>query len=170
MGLVRAASKPITRADYVTGKLVTLAVYLFGVTLAPAMALLLLQVLLEGSARFLAANLFLIPAITLFSAIQVLVSAFAMLALSSLSKSHRFVAVMYAGLIFFTGALYQVLRAMTGSRVWAWISPEDTLDIVADAIFRVGSTPDLPVPAAFAVVGALIAASIVILERRIRAV
>ena len=39
-----------------------------------------------------------------------------MLALSSLSKSSRFVGVMYAGLIFFTAALFQALRGITGSQ------------------------------------------------------
>ena len=38
-----------------------------------------------------------------------------MLALSSLSKSSRFVAVMYAGLFFFTTALFNALRGITGS-------------------------------------------------------
>ena len=64
-----------------------------------------------------------------------------MLALSSLSKSRRFVAVMYAGIIFFTAAMYQALAAITGSRRWAGISPGDMMDVVADAVFRIRSTP-----------------------------
>src|SRR5688572_6188381 len=115
-------SKPLTRVEYITGKLATLLVFLVGVTLAPAIMLLLLQMMFAGSIAFLRANLFLFPAITLFSLIQVLLSAFAMLALSSLSKSRRFVAMMYAGIIFFTAAMYQALSAITGSRAWAWIS------------------------------------------------
>ncbi len=60
-----------------------------------------------------------------------------MLALSSLSKSRRFVAIMYAGIIFFTAAMYQALRGITGSRAWAVISPGDMLDVIADAVFRI---------------------------------
>ena len=123
-------SKPLTRVEYVAGKLVTLVLLLSAVTWVPGMLLLLLQILFAGNFTFLRANLFLIPAITLFSAVQVLLSAFAMLALSSLSKSRRFVAMMYAGLIFFTAAMYQALRGMTSSRAWAVISPEDVLDVV----------------------------------------
>jgi ABC-2 type transport system permease protein len=163
-------SKPLTRLEYVTGKLVTLVVFLVAVTFVPAMLLLLLQMLFAGSAAFIGANLFLIPAITLFSLIQVLLSAFTMLALSSLSKSRRFVAMMYAGIVFFTAAMYQALSAITGSRAWAWISPEDTLDIIANAIFRVPDPPPLPVPVALLTVVLLIAASIWILERRVRGV
>ena len=163
-------SKPLTRVEYITGKLVTLVVFLVGVTLVPAILLLFLQMMFAGSVAFIRANLFLVPAITLFSLIQVFVSAFAMLALSSLSKSRRFVAIMYAGIVFFTAAMYQALSAITGSRAWAWISPEDTLDILADRIFRVPNSPAMPVPAALLTIILVIAASIWILERRVRGV
>jgi ABC-2 type transport system permease protein len=163
-------SKPLTRVEYISGKLVTLLVFLAGVTLLPAIMLLLLQMMFAGSVAFLRENLFLFPAITLFSVIQMLLSAFAMLALSSLSKSRRFVAMMYAGIIFFTAAMYQALAGITGSRAWAWISPEDTLDIIADAIFRSPEPPPLPVPVAILAVIVIIAAAVWILERRVRGV
>jgi ABC-2 type transport system permease protein len=78
-------SKPMTRVEYITGKLVTLLVFLLGVTWVPAMLLLLVQMMFAGTTTFIVANLFLIPAITVVCAIQVLVSALTMLALSSLS-------------------------------------------------------------------------------------
>lgn len=163
-------SKPLTRAEYVTGKLLTLLIFLLAVTWLPAMLLLLLQALFAGDLTFLRANLFLIPAITVFSAILVLLSAFAMLALSSLSKSGRFVAMMYAGLIFFTAALYQALRGITGTGAWAWISPEDVLDVVAAAIFRTPGTPAIPTWAALLDIALVIGVSIWVLGRRVRGV
>lgn len=163
-------SKPLTRVDYITGKLVTLLIFLAGVTWVPAILLLLLQMLFAGNFTFLRANLFLFPAITVFAAIQVLWSAFTMLALSSLSKNRRFVAMMYAGIIFFTAAMYQALRGITGTRTWAFISPEDVLDVIAAVIFRSPGTPSIPMPAALLVVAVLIGASVWILERRIRGV
>jgi len=163
-------SKPLTRVEYITGKLITLVVFLAGVTWAPAMCLLLLQMMFAGDAAFIRDNLFLIPAITLFSAMQVVVAAVTMLALSSLSKSRRFVSLMYAGIVFFSAAMYQALRGITGSSAWAFMSPEDTFDVIADAVFRIPGRAAMPVPAAVAVVVVLIAASIWILERRVRAV
>jgi ABC-2 type transport system permease protein len=163
-------SKPLTRVEYITGKLVTLLIFLVGVTWVPAILLLLLQVMFAGDASFLRANIFLIPAITLFAAIQVLVAAVTMLALSSLSNSRRFVSLMYAGIIFFTAAMYQALRGITGSAAWAWISPEDTFDVIADTVFRTPAGAAMPLAAAVAVVVVLVAASLWILERRIRAV
>lgn len=163
-------SKPLTRVEYIAGKLVTLLVFLTAVTWVPAILLLLLQMMFAGSTAFIRANLFLFPAITVFTAVQVLVTAFVMLALSSLSKSRRFVAIMFAGIIFFTSAMYQALRGITGSRAWAWMSPEDVLDVIAAVTFRSAGTPSIPMPAALLVVAALVGASIWILERRVRAV
>ena len=93
-----------------------------------------------------------------------------MLALSSLSKSRRFVAMMYAGIIFFTSAMNQALRQITGSRAWAWISPEDTLDVIADAIFRLARLAADSAAVAILVVVVLIVASMLVLERRVRGV
>ena len=163
-------SKPLTRVEYVLGKLVPPVAFVLGVTLLPALLLLILQIVFSGSLTFLRANLFLLPAITLFSLAQALLSACAILALSSLSKSRRFVAVMYAGIIFFTAAMYQVLRGITASRTWAVISPGEMLDVIANAIFRGRGEPAVPVYVAVIVLLVIVGVAMVILERRIRAV
>lgn len=163
-------SKPITRAEYVGGKLLTLLAFLLLVTWAPVMLLVLLQMLLSGDATFMSDHLSLIPAITLACAVQVCVAAVTMLALSSLSRSRRFVAMLYAGVVIFAAALSQTLRLVTGSRVWAWVSPQDTLAVVTDAIFGMSREPSLPVAVAVLLVAALIALSIGIVARHVRAV
>jgi ABC-2 type transport system permease protein len=163
-------SRPLARSEYITGKLVAALIFLLGVTWLPAMLLLLVQILFAGNFTFVGKNLYLFPAITLFALIQVFTFAFTMLALSSMSKSRRFVSIMYAGIIFFTAAMYQALRAMTGSSAFAWLSPRDSLDIIGNAIFRTAASPAVPVWAAFLSIAVLIAASILILERRVRGV
>ena len=163
-------SKPLTRVDYVVGKLATLLIFLIAVTWLPGILLLLMQMLFAGNLTFLQANLFLFPAITAYAAVAVTMAAFSMLALSSLSKSRRFVAVMYAGLIFFTAAMYQALRGITSSRAWAVISPGDVLNVFADVIFRNQNTPPIPFPVALLVVALLLGASVLVLERRVRGV
>jgi ABC-2 type transport system permease protein len=164
-------SKPLTRTEYIIGKLVTLVVFLLGITLLPTFLLLLLQILFAGSLAFVRANLYLIPAITLFSLLEALLSATVLLALSSLSNSRRFVSIMYAGAVFFTGAMSAALRNITGSTAWAWLSPASTLGVIGDAVFRIGNrSPDIPPWVAVVVVLALIVASAVVLERRVRGV
>jgi ABC-2 type transport system permease protein len=163
-------SKPLTRVEYVAGKFLVLAIFLLAASWLPAMALLGLQMILAASPDLIRDNPFLIPAITVFCVIEVLASSLAMLALSSLSKSRRFVAVMYAGAIFFAAAVYQVLRSITGSTAWAWLSAEDVFDALGAAIFRSGGNPALPLPGAIIAIAGLAAASIFILERRVRPV
>jgi ABC-2 type transport system permease protein len=162
-------SKPLSRVDYVVGKLATLLVFLTFVTWVPGILLLVMQILFAGNLTFLKANLFLFPAITVFAAVTVLTSSFTMLALSSLSKSRRFVAVMYAGLIFFTAAMYQALRGITGTSAWVFISPGDVLDVIGDRIFR-STEPENLLPIALVTVVVLLAASVFVLERRVRGV
>jgi ABC-2 type transport system permease protein len=163
-------SKPITRIDYVCGKLVTLVVFLVAVTWLPAVLLVLLQMIFSGDTGFVSTHALLIPAITLACALQVCVAATTMLALSSLSRSRRFVAMLYAAIVFFAAAMGQALRLITGSRAWAWVSPQQTISVITDAIFGMSTEPALPLAIAVALVAALIAASILVLERRVRAV
>lgn len=163
-------AKPLSRWEYVAGKMAVLLTLLVSVTFLPAMMLLVVQIGFAGSFTFLTNNIFLLPAITLYSLAQVLLASSTMLALSSLSKSSRFVGVMYAGLIFFTGALFKVVQDITGQSWLAWLSPSDALEQLGDAIFRLPLRYDLPLWAAVGVVVGLIVASGVVLERRVRAV
>ena len=163
-------SKPLTAAEYIAGKMAILFLFLTFVTFAPAMGLLLVQAIFAGSFTFIRNNAYLLPAITLFSLAQVLLASTTMLALSSLSKSSRFVGIMYAGLMFFTAALFQALRGITGSTVFAWLSPGDALEQLGDVIFRITPRYDLPPAVAGLAVLALIIGSGVILARRVKGV
>jgi hypothetical protein len=163
-------SKPLMRVEYIGGKLGVLVFYLLEITLVPGLLLLVLQILFSGSFEFIRGNLFLIPAVTLASLIRVFVSAFTMLALSSLSKSSRYVAILYAGAIFFTEALFGVLRVIEGSTRVGWISITANIDQVTDAIFRIGPRYQVPVIVSILVLTGLVVVSISVLERRVRGV
>ena len=163
-------AKPLSRWEYIAGKMAVLFTFLTFVTLVPAITLLLVQIGFAGSLTFVRQNLYLLPAITLFSILQVLLASSTMLALSSLSKSSRFVGVMYAGLIFFTAALFNAVRGITGKTWLAWLSPSDVLEQLGDVIFRLPPRFEMPGWAAALVVVALIAGSALVLERRVRAV
>jgi ABC-type transport system involved in multi-copper enzyme maturation permease subunit len=163
-------SKPMTSAEYIAGKLAILFLFLVSVTFLPAMMLLLTQTIFAGSLTFVSNNLYLLPAITLFSLAQVLLASTTMLALSSMSKSSRFVAVMYAGLFFFTTALFNALRGITGTSSFAWMSPTAALEQLGDVIFRLQPRYQLSPASAAVTVFVMIAGSIWILTRRVRGV
>lgn len=163
-------SKPLTRAEYIAGKLAILFTFLVAVTLLPALLLLIGQIILSGSFAFARANLYLFPAITLFSLLEVLIVSVSMLALSSLSTSSRYVAVMFASTMFFTDAIYGTLRAISGSTRMSWISFTASLSQVGDAIFRLTPRYDTPVLVSLIVLLALATVSVSVLERRVRGV
>jgi hypothetical protein len=162
--------KPLSRFEYIFGKLTILATFLLFVTWVPAVFLLVIQIVISGSFKFFLDNLFLFPAITIFSFIQVLAVASAMLALSSLSNSSRYVGVLYTGLIFFSQALYGIVYAITRDSRLGWISIAADLNRIGDAIFNLPTRFALSVPIAALAVVALIIVSGLILEKRVRGV
>ena len=163
-------SKPLTRVEYIAGKLFAPLAFVLGVTLLPALLLLVVHVAFAGSLSFVTQNLYLLPAILLLSITQALVGTFTMLALSSLSKSRRFTALTFTGLFFFTTAMYQALLRITGSSLWALMSPRDLLSVIGDAAFRIPGPRALPLWAALLGVAVIIASSVLVLERQIRGV
>jgi ABC-2 type transport system permease protein len=163
-------SKPLSRWEYVCGKLAILMAFLLLVTWVPAIALLIVQVLFAGNFSFFLANLYLFPAITVFSFIEVIMVAASMLALSSLSNSSRYVSILYAALIFFTPALFGVLRFVTGRSAMSLMSFPANLRQVGNAIFRLPLPYDTPWSLSLLMIVGLIAGSGLILERRVRGV
>jgi ABC-2 type transport system permease protein len=163
-------SKPLMRSEYIVGKLAILFVFLTMVTFVPAMLLLWLKVAFDGSFAFLTNNLFLIPAIVVGSLIQVSLASFTMLALSSLSKSARYVGILYVGITFFTTAIYGALYAITGSSRVSWISIGANVSQVVDVIFRLKPRYATPWEVSLLVIIGLIVISVSILERRVRGV
>jgi ABC-2 type transport system permease protein len=163
-------SKPLTRTEYILGKLAILMTFLALVTWLPAILLLIVQIAFAGNFTFFKTNAFLFPAITLFAFIQVVLASATMLALSSLSKSSRYVAILYAAVIFFTQAIYGVLYAVTRSTSLSWLSFSANLAQVGDVIFRQPLKYDTPWPVSLLMIIGLVAVSALILERRVRGV
>lgn len=163
-------SKPLLRAEYIAGKAAVLFIFVMMVTWVPAMLLLFLQVMFKGSFEFLKANLFLFPAITVAAVLEALLVTFTMLAMSSLSKSSRYVGILYTGIIFFTAAIFAAMYAITGSSSVSWLSVSSNLTQVVDVIFRQPARYDTPWQVSLIVVLGLIALSISVLERRVRGV
>jgi ABC-2 type transport system permease protein len=163
-------SKPLTRLEYVAGKATTLAVFLLATTWLPALLLLFLQIMFAGSFAFVQKNAFLFPAITVYSFLQVILATLSMLALSSLSKSPRFVGIMYAGVIFFTDAVFGMLKYVVRVSSASVVSPTQSLAQIGDVIFRVPPRHDTPTILSLTMIVALLVASLVVLERKVRGV
>lgn len=163
-------SRPVTRTQYIAGKAAILIMTLVGVTWLPAILLLFLVPVFAGNMSFVAANLYLIPAISAYAVMHITLSTFMILALSSVSRSRWFVAVMYAGLVFFTHAMFGVLGAAIEGTMFSWVSIFANLNQVGDVLFRMPPRYGTPVWLSTAVIALIIAGSVFVLSRRIRAV
>jgi ABC-2 type transport system permease protein len=163
-------SRPVTRMEYAAGKLAVLMAALSLVTWVPATVLLILQPLLTGNAAFIRQNLFLIPAVAMFSLLEITVGAATMLALSSLSKSRWFVAVMYTGAALFTQAIFAATRVGLQTTAFSWLSMFGNLVQIGDVIFRLKPRYDTPPIVSALMLAALLTGSALVLARRIRAI
>jgi ABC-2 type transport system permease protein len=163
-------SRPITRTQYIAGKAAILMAALATVTLVPGILLLLLVPAFAGSMTFLRDNLSLIPSISAYSLIQITLSAFLILAMSSLSKSRWFVAIIYAGLAFFTHAVFGVLGAAVEGSSFSWVSIFANVHQVGDVLFRMPPRYDTHPLISAAVIALIIGVSMLVLSRRIRAI
>ncbi len=163
-------SKPLLRTEYIVGKWAVLLSFLLTVTMVPGLLLLLLHVMFTGSFAFITQNKHIIPSVILSSMLTVIVSSITMLALSSLSKSSRYAALLYTGAVFFTDALFGALRLLTGNTRASWVSISANMTQVSDVIFRQTPRYDTPWIVSLMVLLGLIALSISVLERRVRGV
>ena len=163
-------SRPITRTQYVAGKAAIVMATLAAVTWLPALLLLFLVPAFAGSMTFVRQNLSLIPSISAYSVVQITLTAFLILALSSLSKSRWFVAITYAGLVFFTHAVFGVISAATVGTMFSWVSIFANVNQVGDVLFRMAPRYDTHPAISATVIVAVILTSLLVLRRRIRAI
>ena len=164
-------SKPLTRFEYIVGKLLILVVFLLLVTLVPALVLLLLQIAFSGSFTFMRQNLYLFPAVVVLSLVSTLLASFSILALSALTKSARYAAVVFAGVSFLSDAVFGILNVSTGSTALSWLSIPANLRQIGDVVFRMAPRySDTPWMASMLAIFVVIGLSAAILERRVRGV
>ena len=155
-------SKPISRFDYVLGKAMPVAGAVSAVTLAPALALLLLQLSLAPDFALLSKAPWLPLAVTAYSLFLALYFTLSVLAVSSLCRSGRVAGAGFAALVFgseivartATSRVFGAPRflSLNGSAIDAgrWFFGESAA--VAPLVFMIG----------------VIALSALVLDRRLR--
>lgn len=163
-------SKPLRPADYMAGKLAIILTFLAGVSLLPALLLLVVQALISGDLALLRANPHVLPAITLLAALQMLVAATTMLALSSLARSGRVAGMVYAAVTIGSAALVPVVRTIAGPDAPVWLAPLTAVEQVGDRMFGVPGAESLPWPAALLTIALVVATSMAVLRKRVRGV
>ena len=128
-------SKPLKRVDYLVGKLVTIMTMLTFVTLILAILLFLENLLLGETVEFLRQNYWILGSIFLYSFILTLPTGLLILALSSLTKNNRYVAISFAAIVLFTPIVFEILKNIFKSSKLAPISFWANLLLLGNKLF-----------------------------------
>lgn len=118
-------SKPLRKLDYVAGKLAIICTFFLGVTLVPGLVLFALELAFSSDLQFLMGHWWIPFSVLGFSLVASFCAGMVVLALSSLSKSSRFVGVMTIGVVFLGWPFAGFLSIFTSSAAWNLAIAED---------------------------------------------
>lgn len=163
-------SKPITRNDYVMGKLGVLVFFLALPTFVPGISLYLLAILFQANLAYLLTNWWIVASITGYSLIIIFTYGFMILGFSSLSKSRRVAGTTFAAVVFFSQILYMIVSTILRNSGVAWVSLGNNLAQVGDVLFRMEPGYKSPAWVSLAILAALIVGAGWIVYSRVRAV
>ncbi len=164
-------SRPLTRRDYVLGKLGVLLALNLSVTLVPGLLLYLIGLGLAPE-QFLKWDLFWIgPAVVLQSLLVALSVSLLVLAVSALSRSARVAGLAFAGLFIGLEIIRGVLVSIADRPEAHVLSLQNDLRVVGNLVFGIAER-GFAVPAAYAplVLGAVALGCVAVLRARVRAV
>jgi ABC-2 type transport system permease protein len=164
-------SRPLTRRDYVLGKLGVLMTLNLSVTLVPALLLYLIALALAPEQFATWSLAWIAPAIVLHSLVTSTVMSLMALAVSSLSRSARVAGLGFFGLVFGLEIVRGVLRALYDRPESTLLSVQADLQSLANALFGITDRA-FAVPWAYPAL-VLVAVSLgclAILRARVRAV
>lgn len=158
-------SKPVGFWDYVGGKWLVLAFYGSLVTLAPALLLFLMRVLLAQDTVFLNTYFWIPPALFGFVLLELLVLGGTVLAVSSAAKGSRSAAIFFFVLIMFPEAFRQFLYRIPEVGLFSM-----NADLRQAATFVFGLEPSHEFSVLFAWVALVLVAalSVVVLKKKVR--
>jgi ABC-2 type transport system permease protein len=163
-------SRPLTRRDYVLGKLGALLALNLSMTLVPALLLYLLALALAPERFATWELLWLAPAIVLHSLVIALSVSLLVLAVSALSRSARVAGLGFVGLFMGLEIVRVVLVAMVERAEAHALSLVNDLWIIGNLIFGIAGR--VRIPSAYPVVVLLLVAlgCLAVLRARVRAV
>jgi ABC-2 type transport system permease protein len=163
-------SRPLTRRDYVLGKLGVTLLLGLAVTLVPALLLYLVALSLMPDTFALWRLAWIAPAIVVHSLVVSGTISLLGLALSALTRSARLAGLGLVSLILVLEIVRQVLQHGFGRREAALLSVRDDVHAIGRALFGIAEAHALPWPAPAAVLVALAGGCLAVLRRRVRAV
>lgn len=163
-------SKPIRRLDYIGGKLGIIAFFLSLVTLVPALFLFIIRLLFSNDLSFIKQYYWLPFSIIAFSMIIIMVTSCFITAISSLFKSTRLAAIVFAVIFIFSATIFQIFYRIFHNAHFVLVSYLHNLDQVGSKLFSVTPRYRGPWAWSFVVLIGIIILCLYILNRRVHGV
>ncbi len=163
-------SKPITRQDYLLGKLGILVFFLALPTLVPGVLLYILAILFEANIGFFQANYWILGSIVGYSLLIVFSYGMIMMGLSSIGKSSRFAGISFAALFFFSQILNIITSLVLQTTRIGWIALDNNFRRVGDFLFQLDSRLQYGAWISFLILALLMGGALWIASKRVRAV
>ena len=161
-------SRPLTRTDYVLGKLVVLGVLVSAISWVPGLLLFAVQASLGGR-EWLLEHWRVGPAMIVVSLVWTLCMSLPMLAIAAWVKWKPWARIVFLGLIMVGSAFGEFYKAFYDSWLGSMVVAFDVTDALSNAVFGVESAGGMPAAAAWAAAAGLAALSAALLMRRVRA-
>ncbi len=163
-------SRPLTRRDYVAGKVLAVVTVLLTATLLPALVLYAIALSLETE-TYLALKLWWIgPAIVLHSLVISVFSALLILAISSIARSGRVAGLAFFALIVGLEIMRAIVRRAYETPYAVLLSPRACLAAVGEALFGMKETADVAWYGPASVLVLVAVGCLLLLRSRVRAV
>jgi ABC-2 type transport system permease protein len=134
-------SKPLTRFDYIAGKIAVIFIMLECITFIPGILLFFEHAVLSQDLTFLIEQYWIIGAIFLFSLVLTLPATIMILAFSSMTKSYRYAAIMFMAIAFGTPVIGNLLYVIFRARWMTFIPYWKNLDNLGRELFRISKDP-----------------------------
>jgi ABC-type transport system involved in multi-copper enzyme maturation permease subunit len=163
-------SRPLTKADYILGKLGVLLALNASATLLPAVLLYLVGIALAPDLLLSWGSAWILPAILLDGLVITFAMSLFALACSALAKSARVAGLGFVSALILTDQIPRILKLMWDVKAMRLLSPWSDLRLFGEALFGLPGGRDLPwiLPAAALLL--LGAGSLLVLRSRVRAV
>jgi len=128
-------SKPIRRLDYIAGKLAVIAFFLSLITLIPGLFLFIIRLLFSNDLSFIKQYYWLPFSITGFSLIIIITTSCLIIAISSLFKSPRLAAIIFAIIFIFSPIIFRILNRIFHNTKVALVSYSHNISQTGSKLF-----------------------------------
>jgi ABC-2 type transport system permease protein len=166
--------RPLSRAEYVIGKMSVLMILISAITWVPGELLFLFQSYLEG-AGWAARNFWIAVAIFAYSWAWILLLALISVAISAWVKWRLAAGAAIFGLFIISNAIGFMVNGVLATRWGGLFNLTIIMKTIEDSLFREPNSMDLPrwmvlpTPAAWIMFGLFLAMCVLLLSRRVRA-